>query len=111
MKTKKLVEFFEEYEFRVHLDKQDGVQTADIETWTSGGVNMIHCLNPFTVAEFERMVEDFDVDEEIDRHREMKGYKEAFSIRGSLADFEKYKALLEEMLAELKKLKGGSKKK
>jgi hypothetical protein len=63
---------------------------------------MIHFLNPFTVEEFERQVNGFDVDEEIDSHRQDQRYKDAFRISQSVKDFEEYHTRLKEVLEELK---------
>lgn len=93
-----IIDIFEENDFMVHLLKEGGVLCADIETWTTEGVNMIHSLVPFTVEEFERTVDDFDVDTEIDRHRQDKRYRDDFSITGSLKDFEEYHTRLKELL-------------
>jgi len=101
MKTENLKNFFEEKGFLVHLVEQDGVQCAEIETWTDGGVDMIFYLDPFTIEEFERMVNDFDVDEEIDLHRQEQSYKDAFSIKESIKDFEDYHFRLKHVLSEL----------
>jgi len=87
MKTQELKKFFEENDFNVFLSKQDGKQCAEVEKWTDGGVDMIIWLNPFTVEEFKSYVNDFDVDEEIEMHRQMKDYKQAFTISQSLEDF------------------------
>ena len=34
-----LRDFFEEEDFLVHPFEQDGMQCAEVETWTNGGVN------------------------------------------------------------------------
>ena len=102
METNKLKEFFEEKDFNVHLIEQDGEQCAEVETWTDGGVNMILWLQPFTVEEFKGRVNDFDVDEEIDLHRQNQDYKNAFSIRESVEDFEAYHSRLKDVLSEIK---------
>lgn len=102
MITENLKNFFKEKDFNVHLVEQDNVQCAEIETWTNGGVNMILWLNPFTIEEFEERVNDFDVDEEIDLHRQGQDYKNAFSIRESVKDFEDYHSRLKDVLSELK---------
>ena len=101
MTTEKLKNFLEEKDFNVHLTKQDNVQSAEVETWTNGGVNMIIWLNPFTVEEFTQKVNDFDVDEEIELHRQGQDYKNAFTIRESLEDFEDYHNRLKDVLSEL----------
>jgi hypothetical protein len=101
MTTENLKNFFEEKDFNVHLNEQDGVQCAEIETWTNGGVNMIMWLNPFTIEEFTQRVDDFDVDEEIELHRQGQDYKNAFTIRESLKDFEDYHNRLKDVLSDL----------
>ena len=99
--TKKLKSFFEENDFNVHLCEQDGVQCAEVETWTEGGVNMIIWLNPFTIEEFEYYVNNFDVDGEIDLHREGKDYRNVFSIHDSLNDFDDFHDRLKDVLSKL----------
>jgi hypothetical protein len=101
MTTENLKNFFEEKDFNVHLTEQDSVQCAEVETWTNGGVNMIMWLNPFTVEEFTQRVNDFDVDEEIELHRQGQDYKNAFTIRESLKDFENYHNRLKDVLSDL----------
>lgn len=103
-KINELKKFFEEKEFNVHLIEQDGNQCAEIETWTDGGVNMIIWLNPFTVEEFEESVNNFDMYEQIDLHRQEQNYKNAFTIKDSVEDFEKYHNRLKTVLSELKQL-------
>lgn len=87
MKTKELKKFFEENGFNVFLSKQDKIQCAEIEKWTDGGVDMIIWLNPFTVDEFKSYINDFNIDEVIDLHRQEQLYKDNFTIRQSLKDF------------------------
>ena len=101
METNKLKDFFEENDFIVHLTEQDGVQCAEIETWTNGGVDMILWLNPFTVKAFEDVVNNFNVDDEIEIHRQGKDYKNAFTIKESLNDFEEYHGRLKNTLSKL----------
>lgn len=90
MKKSNLVKIFEELGFNVFLTHQDNIKCAEIESWTNRGVNMIIFLNPFTVEEFIDYVNDFDVDEEIDLHRQNEQYKKDFTIRESVTDFEQY---------------------
>jgi hypothetical protein len=101
MTTENLKNFFEEKDFNVHLTEQDNVQCAEVETWTNGGVNMIMWLNPFSTEEFESYVNDFDVDETIELHRQGQDYKNAFTIRESLKDFEDYHNRLKDVLSDL----------
>lgn len=104
MTTDKLKEFFEENDFNVHMGEEDGEISAEVETWTEGGVNMFACLQPFTIAEFEKYVNDFNVDEEIDLHRQGRDYCSAFTIKESLKDFTKFQKRLKSVLKKLKKL-------
>jgi len=101
MKLKKLKSFFEDNNFNVHTTKQDNVQCAEIETWTDGGVNMLICLNPFTIDEFKKCVEYFNVDEEITLHRQDKSYCDNFTIREGLEDFEAFNNRLKEIVTKL----------
>ena len=101
MTTESLKNFFEEKDFNVHLTEQDGNQCAEVETWTNGGVNMILWLNPFSIEEFEQRVNDFDVDEEIELHRQGQDYKNAFTIKESVKDFEDFHIRLKDVLSEL----------
>lgn len=101
MTIKKLKEFFEKEGFQVHLTRQDKRQCAEVEKWTDGGVDMIMWLNPFTVKEFKSYVDDFDVDEQIELHRQDKMYKSNFTIRQSLDDFTNFHNHLKEVAAKL----------
>ena len=104
MKTKKqLKKILEKNGFNCHFFIQGGVECAEIDTHTEGGVNMIYALIPFSCEEVIEYARDFNIDEEIDLHRKMKGYKEAFSIRESLADFEKYGKLINRIAKQLTK--------
>jgi len=101
MSTEQLQDFFEEAGFRFYVT-DDG--TAELEKWTAGGVDMLIYLNPFTAEEFERWVNDFDIDDTIDSHREAKEYKAAFTIQESLDDFNDFKEGLLELVEQLKQL-------
>jgi hypothetical protein len=103
MTTEQLQDFFEEQGFIVHLTEEDGVQCAEIEKWTDGGVDMVIYLDPFTKEEFLQYVEDFDIDEEIDLHRQGKNYKNAFTISESVKDFTKFKTMLKKVAKKLNK--------
>lgn len=101
MTTQELTKFFEKNDFIVYTNINNGVEVAEIENWTKGGVNMLMYLNPFTIDEFIQYVDDFDIDELIDLHRESKQYKNAFTISQSLADFTDYHSTLKELASEL----------
>ena len=101
MKTKELKTFFEKNGFNVFLTKQDNVQCADIEKWTDRGVDMVIWLNPFTPNEFKSYVNSFNVDEEIDIHRQEQLYKDNFTIRQSLKDFTDFHNDMKEVAQKL----------
>lgn len=83
----------------------------ELEDWTPGGVDMIHfldfrpnrgesknILNIFDIFnEIKSHCDNFDVDDEIDAHREDKSYKDAFSYKQSVADFEEWERRLEKL--------------
>ncbi len=97
----KLQDFFENEDFNVHLFEQDGMQCAEVEKWTEGGVDMIITLMPFTKEKFVEWVNDFDVDSEIDLHRQAEDYKRAFTISESLKDFTDFHNHLKDIVAKL----------
>lgn len=99
--TNSLIDLFEENDFNVHLFEQNNMQCAEIETWTDGGVNMIITLIPFTKEKFIEYVDNFDIDAEIDLYRQDKSYKNRFTIRESLRDFDNYVKRLKEIVEEI----------
>lgn len=78
----------------------------DLETWTNGGVNMCIYLDKdkSVVEQLEDYVNYFDIDEEIDLHREGRDYRLAFTIRESLTDFEDYLEWVKDILKQLKEV-------
>lgn len=99
---KQLQDFLEKEGFIVHLTKQDNKQCAEVEKWTTGGVDMLIWLNPFTAEELKSYVKDFDVDSQIDLHRgEDKLYKSNFTISQSLTDFTEFHDMLKAVVEKL----------
>lgn len=103
MTSNKLRDFFENEAFLVHQFEQDGQQCAELEKWTSGGVDMIIALMPFSKDKFINYVNEFDIDEGIDFYRQDKQYKAVFTISQSLADFTEFHDMLKEVAEKLKK--------
>ena len=103
MTIDQLTHFFEENGFNVYQFEQDGQQCAELEKWTSGGVDMIITLIPFTKDEFISYVDNFDIDEEIVGYRKDEQYKAVFTISQSLADFTEFHDMLKEVSEKLKK--------
>lgn len=75
----------------------------ELETWTNGGVNMFIYLNKNEdiTQQFREYVENFDIDEEIEIHRQGKDYRNAFSITESVDDFRDYLRWLQTILSIL----------
>lgn len=74
----------------------------ELNTYTNGGVNMIIFLDfrgeEKNVENKDRFIEkfldyinDFDVDYEIDLHRQAQDYRNAFTISQSVKDFKSWK--------------------
>lgn len=78
--------------FRVTTGFHGGME---LETWTTGGVNIIFCLQePNKVYEFLDLVSDFNIDEEISVHRQDQRYCNNFTTAESVADFTEFKEWL-----------------
>lgn len=93
-----IIDAIEGQDFSVSLYEEKGaVCGAEIESWTEGGVDMIHFIDlrgkdindpEDWKEEIAAIAADFDVDEEIDIHRQDKRYCDAFTCRASVYDFE-----------------------
>lgn len=104
-----IIKVFESFGFKVSLLSENGMNNGiEFETWTNGGVDMIHTIYFFdnyqdiydrekVKNELEEMIDNFSIDEEIDIYRQDKRYKEAFSIKESLEDFENYEEKLNDL--------------
>lgn len=100
MENNKFLELVGEH-FRVHKSEE----YVELETWTTGGVNMFVTVQNESdksyFEQFEEYVSEFDVDDQIDIHREDSRYKSAFTIRQSVNDFEGYENWLKSILSKL----------
>jgi len=85
----------------------------EVETWTNGGVDMIElmeladhdynlleCLNEV----YKQWSDDSYIDQEIDIHRQDANYKNNFSLRDSLNDFESYRDTIGKLVSNLNAL-------
>lgn len=97
---KRLYDHLEENDYRVYLFEQDGQICAEVENWTDGGVDMIITLMPFTIDELQSYYDDFDIDDEIDLHRQDERYCAAFRITESVRDFTDWEQELERVISE-----------
>lgn len=105
LKNGKIQEFFELFFAHVDICNFANGDGIEMETWTDGGVNMIVCLEDEKglIESFKDYVEYFDVEEEIDLHRQGESYKKAFTLRQSLDDFEDYLKWLNKIVGIIEK--------
>jgi hypothetical protein len=95
----KITEVLENLDFIVHNDEEDS--SIEIECWTEAGVNMFIIPKEFTEESIIKEINEFDIDEQVHLHFEMKSYKKDFTIKRSLEDFEKFKNRLLELKNKL----------
>lgn len=105
LKDEKIQEFFELFFANVNICKFANDNGFEMETWTDGGVNMIVYLEneKGLLEDFKDYVKYFDIEEEIDLHREEKDYKSAFTLKQSLKDFEDYLKWLNKIVGIIEK--------
>lgn len=97
---KEYIDFFEEQDFRVYDYGENG--EIDIETWTDGGVNMFITLERNNIYNsLNSYILNFDIEEEIDLHRQDERYKNDFTITESLKDFRSFEERLLHVLNKL----------
>ena len=77
----------------------------ELESWTDGGVDMFISIDKNSdnnlLEQLERFVENFDIDEEIDIHREDENYKRNFTIKESIRDFENWVDYIRHCISKL----------
>lgn len=104
-----IIESLESFDFRVSILSENGMSNGiEIESWTNGGVNMIHSIYFFEDYQdlydknninkkLQEIYENFSIDDEIDLYRQDKLYKSNFSISQSLEDFTEYQNRLKDL--------------
>lgn len=104
-----IINTLESFDFRVSITSENGMNCGiEIETWTNGGVNMIHSIYFFEDYQdlydkdninkkLQEIYENFSIDDEIDLHRQNDSYKNNFSISQSLEDFTEYQTRLKDL--------------
>lgn len=83
------------------LENESGYE---LETWTNEGVDMIITIekNGDTLLEqLKEYIDNFDIDSEIDMYRENEEYRNNFTIKESLEDFESYISYVKDLIKEL----------
>lgn len=114
MDISKIIEIAEQHDFAMHeYEENDVLCGYELETWTNGGVNMIHFIDccdeegvtpEKVLSELKEILECFDVDEQIDLHRQAEDYRNAFTIRQSVEDFEEYYDCLSQFVAAVEEI-------
>lgn len=111
MEIIRILELAEQHNFVLHEYEEQGIVCGyEMETWTDNGVNMIHFIDcrmssypdgltaQNVLEELKKISAYFDVDLQVDSHRESDRFRMAFSIRQALEDFEGYEARLTEFV-------------
>lgn len=100
-----------ETEMKVLLDTFNVIednQGYDLESWTDGGVDMIINLPKDTEKSLSTLLKDFiqsfDIDEEIDIYRQDEEYRNHFTIRDSITDFEDWVSSVENVIEILENM-------
>lgn len=100
LKENKIQDFFELF-FNVYTIIEE--TEMELETFTDGGVNVIIQLSKNDpIGDFKEYVNEFNVDDEIDLHRTNKEYRDLFTIRKSLVDFEDFHKWLKDIVGIIK---------
>lgn len=80
----------------------------ELEMWTNKGVDMFIYIEQdkfeSVLEGIETYINDFDIDDVIDTYRQGKDYRETFTIKESLKDFELYIETLKDICKELESL-------
>ncbi len=104
-----IIKTIESFNYSVSPIYENGmISGMEIETWTNGGVDMIHTFyfcddyqELYDINNVEKqlqeIVENFSIDDEIDMYRQDKNYKSNFTISQSLDDFTEYQKNLEDL--------------
>jgi hypothetical protein len=105
-KYKKLIDKLGKKDIQVYEYKENNKLCGyELNTYTDNGVNMIVFLdfrdtdlNPKlaenVINKFKDYVNSIDIDEEIELHRQSEAFRNAFTIKESLEDFEDWKKYL-----------------
>lgn len=83
----------------------ESADDLELESYTDGGVDMFITIekdNSNNLLEQLRLfVENFDIDEEIDIHRQDTDYRRNFTIRESITDFENWVDYIRDCISKL----------
>ena len=105
-----IVKTLESFNYNVSLLDENGmINGMEIETWTNGGVDMIHTFyfsdnyqdvydKDNVNRQLQELADNFSIDDEIDLYRQDKRYKDNFTIKESLDDFTEYQNRLDDLV-------------
>lgn len=83
----------------------ESADDLELESYTDGGVDMFITIEKDSsnnlLEQLRLFVENFDIDEEIDIHRQDTDYRRNFTIRESINDFENWVDYIEECISKL----------
>ena len=86
----------------------ENICSYEIESWTNCGVDMFIYIDKLSDESLEdqldQFVDNFDIDEVIDLHREDSNYRETFKIETSLEDFKYWINKVENVIEELREI-------
>lgn len=112
--TEQILDIIESKGIGIYEYEEDGNLCGyELNTYTGGGVNQTIFLDfrdnskdpkngKDFLSVFEDRVNDIDIEDEIEVNRQDKSYRNAFTLRESLNDFESWKEDLVELVNELK---------
>lgn len=92
-----------EKHFNIYEDTDN--TELELEDWTGGGVDMliqIDLKRGNIVEELSDYLNSFDIDEEIDLHRQDERYRNDFKITESVKDFEDWVEYIKNIIKQLK---------
>ena len=114
MKTlRQIFEIIESNEIKIEkYTEENKLCGYELNTYTKEGVNQLIFLdfrnngNPKKVSDFienfSKRIQDIDIDTEVELNRQDQNYKNNFSLKESLSDFEEWKQKLEEIVNKIK---------
>ena len=114
MTIDQIIQIAEDHDFTFYEYEENGVVCGyEVSGYTNGGVNMLHFIdcrtNKYTdglttenvIEELKEISACFNVDEEIDVHRQDERYRNDFGIRESVNDFEQYEKRLTALVRDV----------
>lgn len=86
--------------YDISLDIVNGEFEAEINCYTNHDINMVFYINPFTLAEIDSYFDNFDIDNEVQLMYESSSFRERFSLREAIAEYEDWIEEWEDNISE-----------